>query len=75
MKADITTLPVGTKFQYKNEQFVVEDRGEYPFIVAKCLTEPNAYEGLGLMFTNFEQVEVADGTPTLPYQAHIVVER
>lgn len=74
MKADITTLPVGTKFQYNNEQFEVEDRGEYPFILAKCLTEPNEYEGLSLMFSNFEQVDVEEGTQTIEHKAHVIVE-
>lgn len=62
MKACITDLPVGTRFLYKTLDFEVVDRKEYPFIECKCHTEPNDYEGLNVLFTNFEKVEVPDGT-------------
>lgn len=62
MKADITTLPVGTRFLYNTLDYEVVDRSDYPFIECKCHTEPNDYEGLNVVFTNFEKVEVPDGT-------------
>ena len=62
MKACITTLPVGTHFLYKQMSWVVVARDEYPFIEAKCETEPNDYEGHNVLFCNFEQVEVPDNT-------------
>ena len=64
MKACITTLPEGTRFLYKTMDYVVVDRSEYPFIECKCMTEPNDYEGHNVLFTNFEKVEVPDGTKT-----------
>lgn len=75
MKADITTLPVGTHFLYKTQSFQVVDRNEYPFIEAKCLTEPNEYEGLNLLFVNFERVEVPDNTELLINKPHIIIEQ
>lgn len=64
MKANITTLQVGQHFIYKNQSFVVVDRSEYPFIEAKCTTEPNDYEGLNVLFCNFERVEIPDTAKT-----------
>ena len=75
MKADITTLPIGTKFKYNGELFEVEDRSEYPFIQTRCITEPNEYDGLGVMFTNFEKVDVPDGTNIIEHVGHVIVHR
>lgn len=62
MKACVTTLPVGTHFLYDGYSWVVASRDCYPFIEAKCETEPNEYEGLNVLFTNFQKVEVPDNT-------------
>ena len=62
MKADVTMLPVGTHFLYEQMAWVVISRDEYPFIEAKCETEPNDYEGLNVLFGNFEKVEVPSNT-------------
>ena len=59
MKACITDLQVGQHFLYKQMSWVVVDRSEYPFIEAKCETEPNDYE-YNVLFGNFEKVEVPD---------------
>ena len=64
MTKSITILPVGTEFNYKGLTYKVTDRSKYPFILAKCLTEPNDYEGHEVMFWNFEKVEVQDDTKT-----------
>ena len=58
----ITNVPVGTHFFYKEEEYVVKERDEYPFILTKCTSNPDKYDGLDLMFANFEKVEVADDT-------------
>lgn len=63
MKACITEIPVGTHFLYKQMSWVVVSRDEYPFIEVKCETEPNDYEGINVLFGNFERVEVPDNTP------------
>lgn len=65
MKANITNLPVGTRFLYDGMDYEVTGRGDYPFILAKCHTQPNDYNGLDIMFANFEQVEVPDDTVLL----------
>ena len=62
MIVSITDVPVGTKFKYKDMDWEVVDRDEYPLIEAKCLTQPNDYGGLNVVFWDFEKVEVADGT-------------
>ena len=62
MKTDITTVPEGTHFLYKEKSWILISRDEYPFIEAKCETEPNEYEGMNVIFGNFEKVEVPDGT-------------
>lgn len=62
MKACITDPPVGTRFLYKTLDFEVVDRSDNHFIECKCHTEPNDYEGHNVLFTNFEKVEVPDGT-------------
>jgi len=62
MKASITEVPVGTHFLYKQQSWIVISRDEYPFIEAKCETEPNDYEGRNVLFCNFERVEVPDNT-------------
>lgn len=62
MKADITRLPEGTHFLYDKKSWVVVSRDEYPFIEAKCETEPNEYAGLNVLFANFERVVVPDTT-------------
>ena len=62
MTKSITILPVGTKFNYNGLEYEVTSRDQYPFIEAKCLTEPNDYEGHNILFWNFEKVEVADDT-------------
>ena len=64
MKKSITILPVGTKFVHDGLEYQVTSREEYPFIMAKCLTEPNDYEGHEVMFWNYDQVEVPDDTRT-----------
>lgn len=63
MKVNVSRLPVSTKFQYKGEEFIVKEREDFPFVVCKCLTEPNDYEGLDVLFGGAaEQVEVPDDT-------------
>lgn len=62
MNVCITDVPEGTRFKWNGKDYVVTDRDGYPLIEAKCLTEPNDYEGLGVVFWNFEKVEVEDGT-------------
>ena len=62
MKACITEIPEGTHFLYKQMSWVLVGRDEYPFIEAKCETEPNDYEGRNVLFGSFEQVEVPDNT-------------
>lgn len=62
MIANITTLQVGQHFLYKNLSFVVVDRSDYPFIEARCETDPNEFDGINVFFCNFERVEVPDGT-------------
>lgn len=64
MKANITTLQVGQHFLYNNLSFVVVDRSEYPFIEARCETEPNEYDGINVIFGNFERVEIPDNAKT-----------
>lgn len=73
MTKSITILPVGTKFTYNGLEYEVADRGQYPLIEAKCLTEPNDYEGYNVLFWNFEKVEVADDTKT--YTQNFVSDR
>ncbi|MBR6130916.1 MAG: hypothetical protein IKQ20_03575 [Bacteroidales bacterium] len=68
MKANVTKLPVGTKFHYEEYDYEVTDTSDYPFILAKCLTEPNEFQGSDVMFARFEQVEVADETELLDIQ-------
>ena len=62
-EVSITIIPIGTRFTYKDMEFEVVDRSEYPFIEAKCLEKNNPYEH-HLLFTNFEHVIVADGAKT-----------
>ena len=57
----ITDIPVGTKFTYKDNEWEVVDREEYPFIEAKCLTEKHEHN---MLFWDFDKVEVADDTRT-----------
>lgn len=61
-QVQITVVPEGTHFFYDGEEFVVENRNGYPFIETRCISNPAKYDGLGLAFCNFEQVEVADDT-------------
>ena len=61
MKAIITDIPVGTKFSHNGKEYEVTNRDEYPFIEAKCLTQPNDFEGHNVVFCDFESVEVEDG--------------
>lgn len=64
MIANVQDLFVGTKFKYNEMFYEVTDTSDRPFIECKCLTEPNNYEGLGIIFGGgAEIVEVADGTP------------
>jgi len=62
MKAYITEIPAGTHFLYNQMSWVVVSRDEFPFIEAKCETEPNDYEGHNVLFMNNERVEVPDST-------------
>lgn len=62
MEVSITSVPVGTKFKYNDKEFVVTKRN-YPFVDAKCITEPNEYEGLEVMFgSKCEIVEIDDNS-------------
>lgn len=63
----ITELPKGTTFNYKGMQWIVTE-DEYPIVTAKCLTEPNEYEGLEVGFWNFEEVEVENETICYKYK-------
>lgn len=56
MIVNITRLPVGTWFKYKEVDYKVISRDEYPFIL--CKTHD-------ILFTNFEKVEVKDNTKLL----------
>ena len=57
----ITDIPVGTKFTYKENEWEVVSREEYPFIEAKCLSEKHEHNTL---FWDFDDVGVADDTRT-----------
>lgn len=58
MKANVSDLEVGEYFTTETgEKFKVTDRSDYPFIYAKCLTEPNEYEGYEVEFC-YKMVEV-----------------
>ena len=74
MTASITLLPEGTRFSYKGLDYEVTSREEYPFILAKCLTEPNDYQSHEIMFWNFEKVEVAEGTTILGPPQPVIIE-
>lgn len=65
MKANVSDLPVGTKFNHKGMEYVVVER-DYPFATCKCLTEPNDYQGILVQFGGgFDNlVEVPDGAKT-----------
>ena len=57
----ITTLPLGTQFIYKGVEYKVSYRDSYPIIEADRVSG----DGLGMCFSNFEKVEVADDTRVL----------
>lgn len=66
MLTSITSLRKGTKFQYESKEWIVTD-DSYPFVSARCLTTPNNYEGLEVLFTNFEKVEVDNDVDLFEY--------
>lgn len=57
MKADISSLQVGAKFRYKGYEFIVEGR-DLEFLETRCLTDPNPYSPLNVLFATAGQVEV-----------------
>lgn len=76
MKANVSDLPVGTKFTYKGLVYEITNREDWPFVEAKCLTEPNDYEGLGVLFGgSAEIVEVAEDTQIIKPQIKIYDNR
>lgn len=59
MKITVNLLAVGERFTYNGKEFVVTSREDYPFAYARCLTEPNEYEGHEVCF-DYDMVEAAD---------------
>ena len=59
MKITANLLAVGERFTHKGEEFIVTSREDYPFAYARCLTEPNDYEGHEVCF-DYVTVDAAD---------------
>lgn len=58
MKVNVSYLEVGEHFTTeRGETFQITSREDYPFVYAKCVTQPNEYEGLEVAFC-YEMVEV-----------------
>lgn len=58
MKVDVSYLEVGEHFTTaRKETFVVTSREDFPFIYAKCVSQPNEYEEREVCFA-YEMVEV-----------------